>query len=71
MGRLYLQARQALAELNQLKSEEKVREAQIFIDAGQYWYAVKRLEEAVELDGSNVALKDTLAVYREKLSEKE
>ena len=71
VGWLYLQARQALAELNQLKSEEKVREAQIFIDAGQYWYAVKRLEEAVELDGSNVALKDTLAVYREKLSEKE
>lgn len=69
VGWLYLQARQTLADLNRLKSQEKVREARVFIDAGQYWHAVQRLEEAVELNKSDEALKDTLAVYQEKLSE--
>lgn len=69
-GYLYLEARQTLQELNRLKSADKVREARVFIDAGQYWYAVERLEEALELDESNTALQDTLALYRERLSEK-
>lgn len=76
VGYLYLEARQTLKELEEqraenarLESENKVREARTFIDAGQYWFAVQRLEEAIELDGSNEALRDTLAVYRERLGE--
>ncbi|MCO6475871.1 MAG: hypothetical protein J5I94_04580 [Phaeodactylibacter sp.] len=78
VGFLYLEARQTLKELEEqraenarLESENKVREARTFIDAGQYWFAVQRLEEAIELDSSNEALRDTLAVYRERLSEYE
>ncbi len=76
VGYLYLEARQTLKELElqraentRLESQNKVREARIFIDAGQYHFAVERLEEAIELDGNNEALRDTLAVYRERLSE--
>jgi hypothetical protein len=54
-------------EIDRLNSKEFLREAKVYIDAGQHHFAVESLKKAMEADAENQEARDSLAVFEQKI----
>jgi hypothetical protein len=73
-GYLFWQSQQNLSklqasmkEIDRLNSKEFLREAKVYIDAGQHRFAVESLKKAMEADAENQEARDSLAVFEQKI----